>query len=68
MPILYRTDAKTEEGYHGIPRTILVDARHGAKSLWVGRLEIDPGTRVGLTFTLPQKRRWSYWKDSWTRC
>ncbi len=26
MPILYRADAKTEEGYPGIPRTILVDA------------------------------------------
>ena len=46
MPILYRANAKTEEGYPGIPRTILVDASHGAESLWVGRLEIDPGASV----------------------
>ena len=46
MPILYQTDTKTEEGYPGIPRTILVDASHGAKSLWVGHLEITPGAQV----------------------
>ena len=46
MPILYRVDAKAEEGYPGIPRTILVDASHGAKSLWVGHLEIAPGAQV----------------------
>ena len=46
MPILYRSDAKTEEGYPGIARTILVDASHGARSLWVGHLEIEPGARV----------------------
>ncbi len=46
MPILYGANAKTEEGYPGIPRTILVDASHGAKSLWIGRLEIDPGAMV----------------------
>ncbi len=46
MPILYRADAKTEEGYPGIPRTVLVDASHGAESLWVGHLEIAPGAQV----------------------
>ncbi len=46
MPILYRSDAETEEGYPGIPRTILVDASHGAQSLWVGHLEIAPGAQV----------------------
>ena len=46
MPILYRADAKTEEGYPGIPRTILVDASNGAESLWVGHLEIEPEARV----------------------
>ena len=46
MPILYQTDTKTEKGYPGIPRTILVDASHGAKSLWVGHLEITPGAQV----------------------
>ncbi|MCH8988271.1 MAG: cupin domain-containing protein [Chloroflexi bacterium] len=46
MPILHRMDAKTEEGYPGILRTILVDASHGAKSLWVAHLEIDPGASV----------------------
>ena len=46
MPILYRANAKTEEGYPGIPRTILVDASHGAESLWVGHLDIEPGARV----------------------
>ncbi len=46
MPILYRVDAKTEEGYPGILRTILVDAGQGAESLWVGHLEIEPGARV----------------------
>ena len=51
MPILYRANAKTEEGYPGIPRTILVDASHGAESLWVGHLEIEPGATV-TTHTL----------------
>ena len=46
MPILYRTDAKSEEGYPGITRTILVDASHGAQSLWVAHLEIEPGATV----------------------
>ena len=46
MPVLYGSNAKTEEGYPGISRTILLDASHGAESLWVGRLEIDPGARV----------------------
>ena len=46
MPILYRANSKTEEGYPGIPRTILVDASHGAESLWVGHLEIEPGATV----------------------
>ena len=46
MPILYRADAKNEEGYPGITRTILVDASHGAKSLWVAHLEIEPGATV----------------------
>ena len=46
MPILYRADAETEEGYPGIPRTILVDASRGAESLWLGHLEIEPGARV----------------------
>ena len=46
MPILYRADAKTEECYPGIPRTILVGASHGAKSLWVGHLEIAQGAQV----------------------
>ena len=46
MPILYRMDANTEEGYPGIPRTVLVDASHGAESLWVGHLDIAPGAQV----------------------
>ena len=47
MPLLYRANAKTEEGYLDIPRTILVDASHGAQSLWVGHhLEIEPGARA----------------------
>ena len=46
MPILYLANAKIEEGYPGIPRTILVDASHGAESLWVGHLEIEPGAIV----------------------
>ena len=46
MPILYRAGAKTEEGYPGITRTILVDASHGAQSLWVAHLEIEPGATV----------------------
>ena len=46
MPILYRANAKTEQGYPGISRTILVDASQGAESLWVARLDIDPGAKV----------------------
>ena len=46
MPILYRADAISEEGYPGIPRTVLVDASRGAESLWVGHLEVAPGAQV----------------------
>ena len=46
MPILYPAEAKTEECYPGIPKTILVGASHGVKSLWVGHLEIAPGAQV----------------------
>ena len=46
LPILYRADAETEEGYPGIPRTILVDATRRPESLWLGHLEIEPGARV----------------------
>ena len=43
---MYQANAKTEECYPGVPRTILVDADHGAESLWVARLEISPEARV----------------------
>ena len=46
MPILYRMGANTEEGYPGIPRTVLVDAKHRAESLWVGHLDIAPSAQV----------------------
>ena len=46
MPILYQANAKTEEDYPGIPRTILVDTSHGGESPWVGHLEIETGARV----------------------
>ena len=46
MPILNRADATTEEGYPGVPRTTLVDASHGAESLFLGHLEILPGARI----------------------
>jgi hypothetical protein len=62
MPILYRANAKTEEGYPGISRTILVDASHGTESLWVGYLEIEPGARVTTHIIPTQKKRWSSWK------
>ena len=46
MPIVKRGDAVTQEGYPGVPRAVLVDASHGAQSLWVGHLELGPGTTV----------------------
>ncbi len=46
MPVIKRDDAVTEEGYPGVPRAVLVDATHGAQSLWVGHLEIAPGATI----------------------
>ena len=46
MPILRRANAETNEGYPGVPRTTLVGAENGAHSLWVGHLEIGPGSSV----------------------
>ena len=46
MPIIHYSDAESEEGYPGVNRAILVDARNGALSLYVGHLVIVPGARV----------------------
>ncbi len=46
MPILRRDNAETSEGYPGVPRATLVGAEHGAQSLWVGHLEVDPGATI----------------------
>ncbi len=46
MPILKRADAETIEGYPGIPRATLVGSEQGAQSLWVGHLEISPGSTI----------------------
>ncbi len=46
MPVIKRSDAVTEEGYPGVPRAVLVDASHGAHSLWVGHLDIAPGATI----------------------
>lgn len=46
MPVIKRGEAVTEEGYPGVPRAVLVDASHGARSLWVGHLELAPGATV----------------------
>ncbi len=46
MPILRRANAETSEGYPGVPRATLVGAEQGARSLWVGHLEIGPGASV----------------------
>ncbi len=46
MPILRRDNAETSEGYPGVPRATLVRAEHGAQSLWVGHLEVDPGAAI----------------------
>ena len=46
MPILRRADAETSEGYPGVPRATLVGADNGAQSLWVGHLEVSPGSTI----------------------
>ena len=46
MPIISRDAAVTEEGYPGVPRTVLVDASHGSRSLWVSHLEVVPGATI----------------------
>ena len=46
MPIIHYSNAPSEEGYPGVNRVILVDARQGAQSLWVGQLSISPGASV----------------------
>ena len=40
MPILYRANAIIEEGYPGVPRAVLLDARHGAE--WGHILRPEP--------------------------
>ena len=46
MPIIHYTDAESGEGYPGVNRAILVDARNGALSLYIGHLTIVPGGRI----------------------
>ena len=46
MPLIHYANAPAEEGYPGVNRAILVDARQGALSLHVGQLTITPGARV----------------------
>jgi len=58
MPMLYRANAKTEEAYPGIPRSILVDASHGAESLWVGHLQIAPEPVSPHISTPTLRKRW----------
>ena len=52
MPVIKKDDAVTEEGYPGVPRAILVDASLGAHSMWVGQLDLAPGTTI-TTHTHP---------------
>ena len=52
MPIIHYTDAESGEGYPGVNRAILVDARNGALSLYIGHLTIVPGGRIS-THTHP---------------
>ena len=52
MPVIKKDDAVTEEGYPGVPRAILVDASLGARSMWVGHLDLAPGATV-TTHTHP---------------
>ena len=46
MPIIQFSGAESTEGYPGVNRTILVDDRNGALSLYVAKLVIVPGGRV----------------------
>ena len=46
MPIIHISDAPSEEGYPGVNRAVLVDARNGALSLYIGYLTIGPGGTV----------------------
>jgi quercetin dioxygenase-like cupin family protein len=52
MPVIKKDDVVTEEGYPGVPRAILVDASLGARSMWVGQLDLAPGATV-TTHTHP---------------
>ena len=46
MPIIQFSDTRSEEGYPGVNRAVLVDANQGSESLWVGQLTIGPGKSV----------------------
>ena len=46
MPIIHYSDAPSEEGYPGVNRAVLVDARQGALSLYIGQLTISAGASV----------------------
>jgi quercetin dioxygenase-like cupin family protein len=47
MPVIKRDAATTEDAYPGVPRTALVDAAQGAKSLFLGHLDVIPGATIG---------------------
>ncbi len=46
MPIIHFSDAPSEEGYPGVNRAVLADARQGALSLYVAQLTISAGASV----------------------
>jgi quercetin dioxygenase-like cupin family protein len=46
MPIIDPSSARTEEGYPGVTRTVLVDTFQGAQSLYIAQLTINPGAQV----------------------
>jgi quercetin dioxygenase-like cupin family protein len=47
MPIIHYSDAESGEGYPGVTRAVLVDARNGSQSLYITHLTIIPGGTVG---------------------
>ena len=47
MPFIKRDAAKTEDAYPGVPRAALVDTNQGAKSLFLGHLDVVPGAAIG---------------------
>ena len=46
MPIIHYSDAPSDNRYPGVNRATLVDASQGALSIYIGHLQVTPGSSI----------------------